>query len=214
MNTPIEFYTHPMSRGRMVRWMLEEIGVEYTEHIVEYGRPMKAPEYVALNPMGKVPIIKHGNMVVSESAAICAYLADAFPDSQLAPAIHSPLRGTYYRWLFFTAGPIEAASTAKQMDALAHEEFFGMAGYGRWKDVLTTIEFAIQEHAGPYLCGQQFTAADLYLAAQLNWLMYREVIKPTATIVDYAAPLAERPAAVRANEMDNLLMEQYPVDFA
>jgi glutathione S-transferase len=111
MTDELVFYTHPMSRGRIVRWMLEEAGCTYRTEIVEYGTNMKAPGYLAINPMGKVPAIRHGDTVVTEAAAICAYLADAFPAAGLAPPAGDPLRGTYYRWLFFAAGPIEAAAS-------------------------------------------------------------------------------------------------------
>src|SRR3954467_3898229 len=111
MTDELVFYTNPMSRGRIVRWMLEEIGQPYRTELLDYGTTMKAPAYLAINPMGKVPALRHGDAVVTECAAICAYLADAFPQAGLAPALESRLRGTYYRWLFFAAGPVEAAIT-------------------------------------------------------------------------------------------------------
>src|SRR5690348_13385937 len=111
MPDELVFYTHPMSRGRIVRWMLEEIGQPYRTELLEYGSSMKAPAYLAINPMGKVPALTHGTMVVTESAAICAYLADAFPQARLAPPSGDRARGAYYRWLFFTAGPLEAAAS-------------------------------------------------------------------------------------------------------
>jgi glutathione S-transferase len=104
MTDELVFYTNPMSRGRIVRWMLEEVGQPYRTEVLDYGTTMKAPEYRAINPMGKVPAIRHGDVVVTEAAAICAYLADAFPQAGLAPAPTDRLRGTYYRWLFFAAG--------------------------------------------------------------------------------------------------------------
>ena len=113
MNDSLILYTNPMSRGRIARWMLEEIGAPYRTEIVEFGPTMKAPEYLAINPMGKVPAIRHGETVVTECAAICAYLADAFPDADLAPPLAE--RGAYYRWLFFAAGPLEAAITDRDL---------------------------------------------------------------------------------------------------
>src|SRR4051794_9344102 len=107
MTDELVFYTHPMSRGRIVRWMLEEVGQPYRTEVLEYGTTMKAPEYRAINPMGKVPAIRHGDTVVTETAAICAYLADAFPEAGLAPPPGDRLRGPYYRWLFFVAGPLK-----------------------------------------------------------------------------------------------------------
>ena len=100
----LTFYTHPMSRGRVVRWMLEEVGADYTVKTLEFGGDMKGPEYLAINPMGKVPAIKHGDVVVTEVAAICAWLADRFPEKNLAPGLHAPERGGYYRWLFLWRG--------------------------------------------------------------------------------------------------------------
>ena len=108
MTAPITLYTHPMSRGRTARWMLEECGATYDTVVLDYGTSMKAPAYLAINPMGKVPALTHGDIVVTEQAAICAYLADLFPEKKLAPAVGSPQRGAYYRWLFFAAAPLEA----------------------------------------------------------------------------------------------------------
>ena len=126
----LTFYTNPQSRGQIVRWMLEETGIEYEVEVLQYGGSMKAPEYLAINPMGKVPAIRHRGTVVTEVAAICAYLADAFPDAGLAPAVSDPLRGTYYRWLFFAAGPLEMAVTVKAMKWEAPAERQGTLGYG------------------------------------------------------------------------------------
>ena len=113
MSDEFVFYTNPMSRGRIARWMLEEVGKPYRTEVLDYGTTMKAPDYLAINPMGKVPAIVHRGVTVTECAAICAYLADAFPQAGLAPALDDPMRGTYLRWLFFAAGPLEAAVTAK-----------------------------------------------------------------------------------------------------
>src|SRR5216683_6853277 len=115
MTDELVFYTNPMSRGRIVRWMLEEIGQPYRTELLDYGTTMKAPAYLSINPMGKVPAIRHGDTVVTEAAAICAYLADAFPEARLAPPPGDRLRGPYYRWLFFVAGPLEAAAANKIM---------------------------------------------------------------------------------------------------
>ena len=106
-------YTNPMSRGRIARWMLEEVGQPYKTEVLDYASTMKGPAYLAINPMGKVPALRHGDAVVTETAAICAYLADAFPQAGLAPPPGHRLRAPYYRWLFFTAGPFEAASATR-----------------------------------------------------------------------------------------------------
>ncbi len=133
MTDELVFYTNPMSRGRIVRWMLEEIGQPYRTELLEYGTTMKAPAYLAINPMGKVPAIRHGDTVVTESAAICAYLADAFPQSGLAPAAGDRLRGPYYRWLFFGAGPLEAAASNKALGFVVPEGRERMIGYGQYR---------------------------------------------------------------------------------
>ncbi len=101
MTAELVFYTNPMSRGSTVRWMLEEVGAPYRTEVLEFGTTMKSPEFLAINPMGKVPAIRHGDAVVTESAAICAYLADAFPAAELAPPPSA--RAAYYRWLFFAS---------------------------------------------------------------------------------------------------------------
>ena len=113
MSPTLTFYTNPMSRARMTRWMLEETGLPYEEVVLAFDTTMKSPEYLAINPMGKVPAIRHGDVVVTENAAVCAYLADLVPEKRLAPAPGSPERGSYYRWLFFLAGPLESLRTAK-----------------------------------------------------------------------------------------------------
>ncbi|MDB5418447.1 MAG: glutathione S-transferase, partial [Phenylobacterium sp.] len=115
MSDELIFFTNPQSRGRIVRWMLEELGQPYRTELLDYASSMKAPEYLAINPMGKVPAIRHGDTVVTEAGAICAYLADAFPQAGLAPPLGDKRRGPYFRWMFFTAGPLEAAITDKSL---------------------------------------------------------------------------------------------------
>jgi glutathione S-transferase len=200
----LTFYTNPMSRGRIVRWMLEEVGQPYETVVLDYGTTMKAPEYLAINPMGKVPAIRHGETVVSEGAAICAYLADMYPDRGLAPAPGNQKRGTYYRWMFFAAGPVEAAVTAKSMGLLAPEDRKAMAGYGSFEDTINCLETAVG--AGPYICGEQFTAADVYVGSQIGWGMMFGTIDKRPAFETYFARLQSRPAAIRARELDDALM--------
>jgi glutathione S-transferase len=197
------FYTHPMSRGRIVRWMLEEIGKPYRTELLEYGLSMKSPEYLAINPIGKVPAIRHGDIVVTEGAAICAYLADAFPDAGLAPPVGDPQRGPYYRWLFFGAGPVEAAVSNKAMGFVVPQGREGMIGYGRFDDVLTTLERAVSP--GPYLVGDRFTAADVYLGAQIGWGMQFGTMEKRPAFERYWQRIAARPAAQRAKAIDDKL---------
>ena len=207
MTESLTLYTNPMSRGRIARWMLEEVGCSYETVLLDYGTTMKGADYLAINPMGKVPAIKHGDTVVTEAAAICAYLADAFPDAGLSPPPGNAKRGPYYRWLFFGAGPVEAAATAKSLGLLAPAERAANAGYGTFDDVLKTLETAASS-ASPYLCGEQFTAADVYLGAQIGWGMMFGTIEKRPAFEDYYARIAERPAAKRAADLDDALMAQ------
>ena len=204
MNDELVFYTNPMSRGRVVRWMLEEIGQPYRTELLDYGTTMKAPEYLAVNPMGKVPAIRHGDIVVTECAAICAYLADAFPQTGLAPPPGDRLRGPYYRWLFFGAGPVEAAATNKALGFSVPDGQQRMAGYGSIADVLGTLEGAVSRSA--YLVGDSFTAADLYVGAHIGWGMQFGTIEKRPAFESYWARLAARPAAARARQIDDTLV--------
>jgi glutathione S-transferase len=203
MTGELVFWTNPMSRGRIVRWMLEEVGQPYRTEIVEFGPAMKAPAYRAINPMGKVPAIRHGDVVVTEAAAICTYLADAFPEAGLAPPPGDPQRGPYYRWLFFGAGPVEAAVTNKAFGFAVPEDRKGTVGYGSLADVLDTLEHAVS--AGDYLAGGRFSAADVYLGAQLGGGVQFGTIEKRPAFERYWARLAERPAAVRAKAIDDAL---------
>jgi glutathione S-transferase len=207
MSEPLTFYTNPQSRGRIVRWMLEETGCTYETQVLEYGTTMKAPDYLAINPMGKVPAIRHGETVVTEVAAICAYLADAFPDAGLAPPPGNPRRGPYYRWMFFAAGPLESAMTGKALGLLAPADKKAMAGYGSYEEVLDAVEGAVA--TGPYLCGDQFTAADLYLGSQLGFAMQFGMILPRPAFSDYVGRLMARPAAQQAGRIDDELVAQH-----
>ena len=202
MADELTFYTNPMSRGRIVRWMLEEVGQPYRTEVIDYGA-IKSPGYLAVNPMGKVPAIKHGSTVVTESAAICAYLADAFPQAGLAPAPTDPLRGTYYRWLFFAAGPIEAAVTNKALKFEVPPGQERMAGYGTYADVMDALEGAVSGRR--FIAGDRFSAADLYVGSHLGWGMMFGTIEKRPAFENYLGPLLERPAAKRAREIDDAL---------
>ena len=166
MTDELVFYTNPMSRGRIARWMLEEVGQPYRTEVLDFGTTMKAPAYLAINPMGKVPAIRHGDTVVTEGAAICAYLADAFPQAGLAPPPGDRRRGPYYRWLFFAAGPVEAAVTNKALGFVVPEGRERMAGYGSFADAINALEGAVSR--GDYLVGDSFTAADVYVGSQIG----------------------------------------------
>jgi glutathione S-transferase len=204
MTDTLTFYTNPMSRGRIVRWMLEEVGEPYETVLLDYETGLKAPDYLAVNPMGKIPALRHGDTVVTEGAAICAYLADAFPAAGLAPPSGSHERGPYYRWLFFAAGPVESVAIGKALGLLAPPDKKRMAGYGSYEDVMNTLEQAVS--GGPYLCGERFTAADVYVGAQIGWGMQFGTIEKRPAFEAYFARLADRPAAIRAREIDNALI--------
>jgi glutathione S-transferase len=204
MSDEIVFYSNPMSRGRIVRWMLEELGQPYRTELLEYGTTMKAPAYLAINPMGKVPAVSYRGMVVTECAAICAWLADAFPEAGLAPAFDDPARGTWFRWLFFAAGPLEAAVTARSLGLLAPADKAMQAGYGSFDSVVDTLETAVA--AGPYILGDRFSAADVYLGSQIIWGLMFKTLPERPAFEAYADRLSTRPAAVRAREIDDALI--------
>src|SRR5215470_15463799 len=143
MPDELVLYTNPTSRGRVVRWMLEEVGQPYKVEVLDYASTMKGPDYLAINPMGKVPALRHGDAVVTETAAICAYLADAFPEAGLAPPPGDKARASYYRWLFFAAGPLEAATTNKLLGFEPPEDKRMMVGYGSYKEAMDALEFAV-----------------------------------------------------------------------
>ena len=204
MSDEIVFYTNPMSRGRIVRWMLEELGRPYRTELLEYGTTMKAPAYLAINPMGKVPAVAYRGVVVTECAAICAWLADAFPGAGLAPALDDPARGTWLRWLFFAAGPLEAAITARSLGLLAPADKAMQAGYGRFEDAVDTLETALVP--GPYILGERFSAADVYVGSQIIWGLMFKTLPERPAFKAYADRLSTRPAAVRAREIDDALI--------
>jgi len=206
MSDELIFYTNPMSRGRIVRWMLEEVGRPYRSELIEYGTAMKGPEYLAINPMGKVPALRHGDAVVTECAAICCYLADAFPDAGLAPPPGDRLRGPYYRWLFFAAGPLEAATTNQAFSLEVPAERKGMVGYGSLADVISVLETAVSGR--DYLVGDRFTAADAYVGSHIGWGMSFGTIEKRPAFERYFERLSTRPAAVRAREIDDALVSE------
>jgi len=193
----LTFYTHPMSRGRIIRWMLEEVGAPYDTRIIGFGSDMKAGEYTAINPMGKVPAIKHGKVVVTECAAICAYLADAFPEKGLAPPTGD--RGLYYRWLFFAAGPLEMGITNRALGLIIPEDKYRMAGCGRF-------EYAVTQN--PFIAGDSFTAADVYVGSHIVWGQQFGSLEKRQPFSDYLGRLGQRPAFLRAQEIDDAVIRE------
>jgi glutathione S-transferase len=198
------FYTNPMSRGRIVRWMLEETGCAYETKILGFGPEMKDPDYLRVNPMGKVPAILHKGTTVTEAAAICAYLADAFPEANLAPLPGDPRRGTYYRWMFFAAGPVEAALSNKAFGFEVPTERRGAIGYGSLEDVIQALEHAVSQTE--YIAGDRFTAADVYVGSQIGWGMMFGTLEKRPAFEAYWSRIGFRPAALRAREIDDALL--------
>jgi glutathione S-transferase len=208
MTDELTFYTNPMSRGRIVRWMLEELGRPYRTELLEYGPAMKGPAYRAINPMGKVPAIVHGDTVVTEAAAICAYLADAFPEAELAPPPGDPRRGPYYRWMFFAAGPVEAALSNKAFGFEVPAQRQGMIGYGSVEDVVNALEYAVSR--SDYIAGDRFTAADVYVGSQIGWGMMFGTLEKRPAFEAYWNRIGSRPAALRARQIDDALLPAQP----
>ena len=198
------FYTNPMSRGQIARWMLEEVGTPYEPRILDYGTTMKDDAYLAVNPMGKVPAIVHDGKVVTECAAICAYLADAFPEAGLAPDVTD--RADYYRWLFFTSGPVEQAITAKNFGVEPEGDQQRSAGFGSLPAALDALESAVAGKA--FVAGERFSAADVYVGSQIDWGLQFGTIASRPAFEAYVAPLRERPAYKRAKAIDNGLIAQ------
>jgi glutathione S-transferase len=204
MSAELVFYTNPMSRGRIVRWMLEEVGQPYRTELLDFATTAKSPEFLAINPMGKVPTLTHGDEVETEAAAICLYLDDAFHQAGLAPAPGDPRRGTYYRWTLFAAGPIEQVITNTSMGWIAPEERRGMVGYGSFEDAVNAAETAVKP--GPFILGDQFSAADVYFGSSLGWGMQFGAIEKRPAFEAYVERINNRPAAIRAREIDDGLI--------
>jgi glutathione S-transferase len=199
MSEELVLYTNPMSRGRIARWMLEEVGVPYRAEVLDFGTTMKAPAYLAINPMGKVPAIRHGNTVVTEVAAICAYLADAFPKAGLAPP--PAQRGAYYRWLFFAAGPLEAAITNRSLKFEPPTERQRMVGYGNFEAVMNALEKAVSGRT--YIAGDRFSAADVYVGSHINYGLQFGSMEKRPSFADYWSRVSDRDAYRRASALDD-----------
>ena len=206
MAADLIFYTNPMSRGQIVRWMIEETGASYETMVLDYASTMKQEPYLSINPMGKVPAIVHDGHVVTECAAICAYLADAFPDAGLAPLAGE--RADYYRWLFFAAGPVEQAITNKAMGFAPTVEQGRMAGYGSFDQMVDVLEKAVGRQ--DYIAGNRFTAADVYVGAQVGWGLAFGTLPKRPAFEAYAARLTDRPAYRRGKAKDDALMPAAP----
>jgi glutathione S-transferase len=206
MSDEIQFYHNPMSRGRIAHWMLEEVGVPYRIHLLRFDKgEHKAPAYLEVNPMGKIPAIVHKGHVVTEAAAICAYLADAFPEKGLAPKLDDPARGTYFRWLFFGAGCIEPALVDRMTDRAPVERKSAL-GYGSYEDTFKALEHALKP--GPFILRDTFSAADVYIGSELGWGTMTKSIEPNPVFGEYMARISARPAFQRVVVQSNELAAQ------
>ncbi len=198
----IIFYTNPMSRGQIARWALHEAGADYKQVLLEYGTSMKADDYLAINPMGKVPAIAHADKVVTEGAAICAYLAETFPEAGLAPAATE--LADYFRWLFFAAGPLEAAITNRSLGFEIAPDKEMTAGYGNYERVVDVLDAKFQ--ADDYVCGSRFTMADVYVGAQVVWGTQFGTLPSRESFLAYAGRLTQRSAYLSAKAVDDALI--------
>ncbi|MES2753769.1 MAG: glutathione S-transferase family protein [Pseudomonadota bacterium] len=196
----LTFYTNPMSRGRIARWMLEEVGEPYETVLVDWNAKPQA--LLDANPLGKVPTIVHDGKVVSEAAAVCLYLADGFPAAGLAPT--DAERADYYRWILFTAGPLEAAMMDKALGATVPADKRGMVGYGSFDEAVDTLAFALNQYE--FVTGDRFTAADVYVGSAVGWFTQFGMLPKREPFTSYLARLYDRPAWVRAREIDDGLM--------
>ncbi len=200
--TGLTLYTAAPSRGAIVRWMLEEVGAPYEVHVLDLmkGEQLR-PDYLAINPMGKVPALRHGETIVTEVAAICCYLADAFPAAGLAPAIGDHLRGPYLKWLFFGPSCIEPAVVAQVMNWQGGRR--GMLGWADFDTVVGVVRDAVAK--GPYILGERFTAADVVIGSQIRWGMQFKTLPDLPEFKAYAQRLEARPALQRQIALDAAL---------
>ena len=197
------FYTNPQSRGRIVRWMLEELGQPYETEVIPYDQ-MKGERYLAVNPMGKVPAVKHGDHIVTECAAICAYLADVFPQAGLGP--REDEKADYYRWLFYAAGPLEASVSNQAMGWVPTPERERMFGYGNFDKVVAVMNELLSLR--DYVCGDRFTAADVYVGSQIMFPMMFNMFPEKVSFVRYRDRLQGREAFKRAARIDEKLIDE------
>jgi len=201
--TDLIFYHNPQSRGRIVRWMLEEVGQPYETEVIPYDR-MKSPEYLAVHPLGKVPAIKHKGHVLTECAAICAYLADVFPEAGLGPTADE--KADYYRWLFYAAGPLEAAISNQAMGWQVPQDRERMFGYGNFERAIAAVDEMLSLR--DYVAGDRFTAADVYLGSQIMFPLQFGMLPERDSFLRYRDRLQQRPAYKRANEIDEEIIVQ------
>jgi glutathione S-transferase len=199
----LTLYHAAPSRSSIARWMLEEVGEPYDIHLLSLTRgDNRTPEYLAINPMGKVPALRHSDVVVTEAAAICTYLADEFPHAKLNVPIGDPRRGVYLKWLFFGPSCIEPAIMDRAFPR-KEEARRSALGYGDVDTVMEVVANAVAK--GPYIMGEQFTAADVVIGSGLRWGMMFKLLPERPEFTAYVGRLAARPALQRADEQDKEL---------
>jgi len=195
----LTLYHAAPSRSSTVLWMLEEIGQPYDVHLLNLEtKENRQPDYLAINPMGKVPAVNHKGTIITEVAAICTYLADAFPQAGLTIAIDDPRRGAYLKWLFFAPSCIEPAILDRVLKKEGGPQ--RMLGWGDFDSVIGVLRQALA--AGPYLLGDKFTAADVVVGSGVRFGMVFKALPELPEFTAYAQRLAERPAARRATAKD------------
>jgi glutathione S-transferase len=201
----ITLFHHPFSRAANVVWMLEEAGVPYKLHWVDMlGGAQKSSDLLALNPMGKLPVLVDGEVIVTESAAIALYLADRYAAGRLAPALDDPARGTFLRWAFFTPSVMEPAAAARTSGG----EFNVRAiGWGNYDDMMSATASALA--AGPYVLGERFSMVDTILGGTLRYMLMFKMMEPTPLFTDYVARLEARPAFQRAKDRNAAVMAEH-----
>jgi len=202
----LNLYTSPMSRGSIVRWMLEEVGVPYDITALAPGVSSQDPQYLSINPTGKVPTLVNGETVVTETAAICMYLADIFPNAYLAPS--QDQRGAYYRWFLFAAGPLEAAITNKMLGFVVPDELRKSVGYGSYENVIDVLEGAVSVAVSnqEYIAGNEFSAADVYVGSQIGFGLQFGTIEKRPAFEKYWERLSSREAYIRTQELEAKLV--------
>lgn len=200
------FFTNPMSRGQIARWALHEAGADYAQVIVDWQRKPQA--LLAANPMGKVPTLIHhtadGERSLSEAAAICAYLAEMHPEAGLLP--NRDQVADCYRWMFFTAGPLEQAIISRALRFEPEPEQEAMVGWGSFERTVTTLERHLADRL--FVCGARFTMADVYVGSAIDWGLTFGTLPSKEAFIGYAERLRARPTYKAAKAIDNELIEE------
>jgi glutathione S-transferase len=200
-------YHHPFSRAAGVVWMLEEIGIPYELRFVDIMKgEQKAPQILALNPMGKLPVLVDGDAVVTESAAIALYLADRYSYGRLAPRVDDPARATYLRWAFFSPSVIEPGAMAK-MNGWTFKD--GQAGWGSYDAMLTAMETAVT--GKDFLLGKELSMADVVFGGTLRYMLMFKMVEARHAFTAYVERLNARPALQRADAKNNAVREEHGI---